>query len=102
MRVRTSEHVKDAEFTVQVDGKLVDAKISKQYGDLRSFDLTLGAELSNGQNVEVQAKGGTMMQAMLSQRSRCITVHWDTMKWHLWRANKIIETGSQKWGPVFL
>lgn len=54
MRVRTSEHVKDAEFTVQVDGKLVDAKISKQYGDLRSFDLTLGAELSNGQNVEVQ------------------------------------------------
>ena len=59
VRVRTSEHVKDAAFIVQVDGKPVDAKISKQYSDLRSFDLTLDTELSNGQNVEVQAKGGT-------------------------------------------
>ena len=58
VQVQTSKHVKDAAFTVTVDGKEVQATIAKAYGDLRTFDLTLTQPLTNGANVVVTPTAG--------------------------------------------
>lgn len=58
LRVQTSEHVKNAAFEVTVDGKKVDAKVSKAYADLKTFDIKLNEAPADGAKVEVKATAG--------------------------------------------
>ena len=58
LRVQTSEHVKNAAFEVTVDGKKVDAKVSKAYADLKTFDIKLAKAPAEGAKVEVKATAG--------------------------------------------
>ena len=58
LRVQTSEHVKNAAFEVTVDGKKVDAEVSKAYADLKTFDIKLAKAPADGAKVEVKATAG--------------------------------------------
>ncbi len=58
IQIRTSEHVKNAEFTVYVNGEAVEKTVTK-LADLKSFDVRLTTALRHSDVVRVVATAGS-------------------------------------------